>query len=246
MFIEIVTLFPEIFFSAIKYGITGRAIKKKLLNIRFWNPNKYAFIKKINVDDRPYGSGPGMVMTPEPIFTAINKAKLKVGQNVRVIYLSPQGKILNHQSILKLIKYNKFILICGRYEGIDERIINSEVDEELSIGDYVLSGGELAAMVFIDSISRFIPGVLGNNKSFKNDSFFNGFLDYPNYTRPKIFRNMEVPSVLLSGNHFLIKRWRKKQSIGRTWCKRPEIFKKIILSKYEKLLLEEFKKEMVK
>lgn len=246
MYIEIVTLFPEIFFSVIEYGIIGRAVKNKLLNIRFWNLRKYAMMKKVRIDDRPYGSGPGMVMKPEPIFFAINQAKLKIGKNAKVIYFSPQGKKLNHKRILKLIEYNKFILVCGRYEGIDERIINSEINEELSIGDYVLSGGELAAMVFIDSVSRFIPGVLGNIESSKNDSFFDRFLDYPNYTRPKIFKNMKVPDILLSGNHFLINRWRKKQSIGRTWCKRPEIFKKISLSKDEKLLLEEFKKETKK
>lgn len=244
MYIEIVTLFPEIFFSIVKYGITGKAIRNNLLNIRFWNPKKYAFIKKINVDDRPYGSGPGMLMRPEPIYTAIKEAKLKVGKNVKVIYLSPQGKKLTQKSVINFVKNKKLILICGRYRGIDERIIDSEVDEEWSIGDYILSGGELPAMVFIDSITRFIPGVLGNKESLKNDSFFNGLLDYPNYTRPKIFKNMRVPDVLLSGNHFLIKRWRKKQSIGRTWFKRPELLSKIKLSEEEKILLEEFKKEI--
>lgn len=246
MWIGVITLFPEMFFAITKFGIISRAVKKKILNINFWNPRNYVFNKKKSVDDRPYGSSVGMLMKPEPLFFAIKNAKLKIGEDSKVIYLTPQGKKFDQRSAYRFFKKKKLILVCGRYEGIDERIIKSEIHEEWSIGDYILSGGELAAMVLIDSIVRIIPGVLGCINSLKDDSFSDGLLEYPHYTRPKVFNNMRVPSVLLSGNHLLIKRWKKKQSLGRTWKKRPDLFNKLILSKEQKLLLEEYKKEEIK
>ncbi|MFP3019473.1 MAG: tRNA (guanosine(37)-N1)-methyltransferase TrmD [Arsenophonus sp.] len=243
MQIGIISLFPEMFRAITDYGVIGRAIKNGLLNIQCWDPRNYTNDKHHTVDDRPYGGGPGMLMMVQPLKEGIHAAKSEIGQNTKVIYLSPQGRKLNQQGVFQLTKNKKLILVCGRYEGIDERIIKTEIDEEWSIGDYVLSGGELAAMVIIDSISRFIPGVLGHQISAKEDSFITGLLDCPHYTRPKVLENMKVPTVLLSGNHSEIERWRKKQSLGRTWIRRPELLKRVSLTDKQRRLLEEFKKE---
>ncbi len=203
----------------------------------------YAYDKRRTVDDRPYGGGPGMLMMVQPIRDAIYIAKSFMGQDVTVIYLSPQGRKLNQKGIFELLSKKKLILICGRYEGIDQRIIETEINEEWSIGDYVLTGGELAAMVMIDAISRFIPGVLGHKRSAEEDSFMTGLFAPPHYTRPKLLGNMAVPDVLLSGNHSKINRWRKKQSLGYTWLKRPQLLMNLKLTEEQKMLLLEFQKE---
>lgn len=246
MWLGIITLFPEMFHIITDYGVIGKSIKRGFICIKLWNPRTFACDLHQRVDDRPYGGGAGMLMKIKPLKDAINQAKNVLGNNVKVIYLSPQGKRLNQASVRKLIYDNaKLILVCGRYQGVDERIIITEVDEEWSIGDYILSGGELAAMVLIDAISRLFPNVLGNEISKYSDSFSNasGILDCPNYTRPAIFANMKVPSVLLSGNHRNIYRWKLKQSLGRTWIKRPDLLNNKQLTSEEKILLSEFKTE---
>ncbi|MGP1958383.1 MAG: tRNA (guanosine(37)-N1)-methyltransferase TrmD [Arsenophonus sp.] len=243
MWIGIISLFPEMLMAITKYGVIGRAIKNGLLNIQYWNPRDYTNNRHRTVDDSPYGGGPGMLMMVKPIRDAIHAAKSQIIEDVKVIYLSPQGRKLNQKNVCELTINKKIILVCGRYEGIDERINETEIDEEWSIGDYVLSGGELPAMVMIDSISRFIPGVLGHHASLKEDSFMNGLLDFPHYTRPKILEGMKVPNVLLSGNHAEIERWRRKQSLGRTWLRRPKLLKNLVLTDYQKILLKEFQQE---
>ncbi|MFP3036995.1 MAG: tRNA (guanosine(37)-N1)-methyltransferase TrmD [Arsenophonus sp. ER-BJ3-MAG3] len=243
MWIGIISLFPEMFMAIMKYGVIGRAIKNGLLNIQYWNPRDYTNNRHRTVDDSPYGGGPGMLMMVKPLRDAIHAAKSEIIEDVKVIYLSPQGRKLNQKSVCELTINKKIILVCGRYEGIDERINETEIDEEWSIGDYVLSGGELPAMVIIDSISRFIPGVLGHQTSSKEDSFMDGLLDFPHYTRPKILEGMKVPNVLLSGNHAEIERWRRKQSLGRTWLRRPKLLKNLVLTDYQKILLKEFQQE---
>lgn len=246
MNIGIISLFPKMFYSVFCYGIINRALRNGVLSIQYWNPRDFISGKYRKVDDRPYGGGPGMLMLYKPLKQAINAAKDKLGFGVKVIYLSPQGKRLNYQMIRKFVSDNlKLILICGRYEGIDERLIFSEVDEELSIGDYILTGGELAAMVFIDVIVRLLPGVLGNNNSILSDSFINNILNYPQYTRPKLVDGIEVPSVLLSGNHTRIHEWRLKQSLGRTWLRRPDLLNKIRLDNQQRKLLSEFQNEFI-
>ncbi|URJ30188.1 tRNA (guanosine(37)-N1)-methyltransferase TrmD [Blochmannia endosymbiont of Camponotus sp.] len=242
MWLGVITLFPEMFYSIIRYGITGRSIRNGIISIKLWNPREFTHNVHYSVDDRPYGGGPGMLMTIEPLKNAIKQAKNELGNNIKVIYLSPQGKKLNQQYVRKLASdHQKLILVCGRYQGIDERLIQTEIDAEWSIGDYILSGGELAAMVLIDAISRVIPGALGNQNSKESDSFSKGKLDCPHYTRPKIFEGMQVPSVLLSGNHSNIARWRQQQALGRTWIKRPDLLNDIQLTDEEKELLTEFK-----
>ncbi|WP_067569672.1 tRNA (guanosine(37)-N1)-methyltransferase TrmD [Candidatus Mikella endobia] len=243
MWIGIISLFPEMFRVITDYGVTGRAVRNGLLNVQCWNPRDFTTNKYHSVDDRPYGGGPGMLMMVQPLRDAIQKAKIHAGEKVKVIYLSPTGRKLDNLGVNELATNTKLILVCGRYEGIDERLIATEIDEEWSIGDYVLSGGELAAMVLIDSISRFIPGILGHDSSVKEDSFAKGLLDCPHYTRPKVLDGMAVPSVLLSGNHKEIRRWRLKQTLGQTWIKRPEILEKIILTEEQSKLLIEFKQE---
>lgn len=246
----IITLFPEMFRVITDYGVIGRSIKRGVVRLSVWNPRIFQKDQYQRVDDRPYGGGVGVLMTIKPLKDAINQAKnilgLGDGNTVKVIYLSPQGKRFNQNSARKLIYDNKkFILVCGRYQGIDERIILTEIDEEWSIGDYILSGGELAAMVLIDTIARLCPNVLGNQASTESDSFSitSGMLDHPCYTRPAIFENMKVPSVLLSGHHRNIRRWRLKQSLGRTWMKRPDLLNNVRLNNEEKILLAEFKNE---
>jgi len=237
----IITIFPDMFHSVSNYGVTGKAIQKKIIDLNCLNPRDFAKNKYKSIDDRPYGGGPGMLMSVEPLYLSIKYAKSLL-KNATVIYLSPQGKKLNQNNIFKLIKKKKIIFICGRYEGIDQRIIDSLVDEEWSIGDYILTGGELAAMVIIDSIARFIPGVIHTKKSIEKESFYNNLLDCPHYTRPKKIYDMIVPDVLLSGNHNKIRLWRLKKSLEETLKKRPDLLEKKILKKEEKIILNEFKK----
>lgn len=243
MDIAVVTLFPEMFSAVSDYGVTGRAVNSGGLAISCVNPRDFTADRHQTVDDRPYGGGPGMVMMAPPLAKAITEAKAKVAQGAKVIYLSPQGQTLSQQRLEALAQEPALILLAGRYEGVDERLINGLVDEELSIGDYVLSGGELAAMVVIDGVSRLLPGVLGHPLSAQQDSFTDGLLDCPHYTRPETYQGSSVPAVLTSGNHEAIRRWRLKQSLGRTWQRRPDLLEKCDLSEEQKLLLAEFIRE---
>ena len=246
MHIEVVTLFPQMFSALSDYGVTGRAIQNGLVQLGKINPRDYTEDRHRTVDDRPYGGGPGMVMMMAPLQAAIDDARKALGdkgEKAKVIYLSPQGRKLDQAGLQTLASREEMILLCGRYEGVDERLIASEVDEEWSIGDYVLSGGELAAMVLIDGITRLIPGALGHEDSAEQDSFMNGLLDYPHYTRPEVFDDMAVPDVLLSGNHQSIERWRLKQALGRTWLRRPEMLEKLNLDQAQQDLLAEFIRE---
>tara|TARA_R110002051_G_scaffold219374_1_gene283239 strand:+ start:30331 stop:31065 length:735 start_codon:yes stop_codon:yes gene_type:complete len=238
-----VTLFPEMFAALTEYGVTGRAVKRGQLSVEFSNPREHAHDRHRTVDDRPFGGGPGMLMKVEPLLEAIEAIRQKAPSPPRVIYLSPQGQPLTQQRAQALAKMDSLVLLCGRYEGIDERIIDMCVDEEISIGDYVLSGGELGAMVVLDAVTRLIPGVLGHADSAVEDSFTEGWLDCPHYTRPEEFEERCVPEVLLSGNHELIRRWRLKQSLGRTWQRRPALLKDLTLSKEQQQLLAEFIRE---
>ena len=224
MNIIIISLFPELIHQAASFGVLGRAIKQQQLTLKCFNPRDYADDKHRTVDDRPYGGGPGMLMKVEPLYKAIMAAKEEFSSDAKVVYMSPQGQRLNQQMVVdEAASANDLILIAGRYEGIDERIIESLVDEEWSIGDYVISGGEFAALVVVDAITRLIPGVLGDDDSALQDSFMQGLLDYPHYTRPEQVNNQDVPEVLLSGDHQAIKRWRFKQALGRTWSRRPDL-----------------------
>lgn len=243
MHFEVVSLFPEMFKALSDNGVTGRAIQNGLVELGIKNPRDYTEDRHRTVDDRPYGGGPGMVMQIAPVKAAINAAKMDCGANTKVIYLSPQGRKLDQQGLQSLASEDAIILLCGRYEGIDERLLATEVDEEWSIGDYVLSGGELAAMVMIDGVTRLIPGALGHEDSAEQDSFMNGLLDYPHYTRPESFADMQVPEVLLSGDHKAIARWRLKQALGRTWLRRPDLLEKKVLTQQEKDLLAEYIRE---
>ena len=246
MHIEVVTLFPEMFSAVSDNGVTGRAIQKGLVQLGMKNPRDYTHDRHNTVDARPYGGGPGMVMMVEPLRDAIRAAKSVLSDSAKVVYLSPQGRKLDQAGLLGLAQDKELVLLCGRYEGIDERLIASEVDEEWSIGDYVISGGELAAMVLIDGVTRLIPGALGHEDSAEQDSFMNGLLDTPHYTRPEVLdgqSNMAVPDVLLSGNHKNIEQWRLKQALGRTWLRRPELLEKLTLNQAEQDLLAEFIRE---
>lgn len=245
MWCGIVSLFPEMFKSISEFGVTGRAVEKGLLNLEFWNPRDFTKDRHKTVDDRPYGGGPGMVMTIEPLRQAIQSAKTVCGADTKVIYVSPQGKTIDQTLIQRAASLDRLIFVSGRYEGIDDRLIQLEVDEEWSIGDYVLSGGELAIMVILDAIARFIPGVLGHELSAVEDSFSTGLLDCPHYTRPPEFEGLKVPSVLLNGDHAVIARWRLKQSLGRTWQRRPDLLEKLELTSEHRALLEEFIKELI-
>ncbi|WP_348982338.1 tRNA (guanosine(37)-N1)-methyltransferase TrmD [Azoarcus sp. TTM-91] len=244
---DIVTLFPEMFAALTGSGITRRARERELYEIGFHNPRDFATDAHRTVDDRPYGGGPGMVMLAEPLQQAISQARQAqqhaLGQAGRVIYLSPQGRTLDHARVLEIAAEPGTILLCGRYEGVDQRLIDHWVDEEISLGDFVLSGGELPAMVLLDAIIRQLPGALNDADSAVEDSFANGLLDCPHYTRPEIHEGERVPEVLMSGNHALIRRWRLKQALGNTWRRRPELLAQRTLSKEELKLLEEFKQE---
>lgn len=233
-------------FSVLEHGITGRAIKAGLLHVACWNPRDYTLNKHRNVDDSPYGGGPGMVMMAQPIQDAIKAAKQAASKPPTVIHLSPQGKQFNQQAAVDLLAKESLVLIAGRYEGIDERLLQQEVDEEWSLGDFVLSGGELAAMTMIDVMTRLIPGALGHEDSAAQDSISSGLLKYPQYTRPENFAGIAVPDVLLSGNHQAIERWRLKQSLGKTWLKRPDLLAKMNLTKLQLELLMEFVEEQQK
>ncbi|MGL5358418.1 MAG: tRNA (guanosine(37)-N1)-methyltransferase TrmD, partial [Shewanella sp.] len=217
MWLGVITLFPDMFRAVTDFGVTGRAVKNGLLELHTWNPRDFTHDRHSTVDDRPYGGGPGMLMMVQPLRDAIHAAKAAAGEGAKVIYLSPQGRKLDQQGVTELAKSSRLILVCGRYEGIDERIIQTEVDEEWSVGDYVLSGGELPAMTLIDSVSRLVPGVLGKQASAEQDSFSDGLLDCPHYTRPESLDGLDVPAVLLSGNHEQIRLWRLQQSLGRTF-----------------------------
>ncbi|KPD25165.1 tRNA (guanosine(37)-N1)-methyltransferase TrmD [Idiomarina zobellii] len=240
MKIGVISLFPEMFSAVTGFGVTGRAIKEGLLEVSVWNPRDFTHDRHRTVDDRPYGGGPGMLMMVQPLVDAIEAAKSDLGQDTPVIYLSPQGQKLDHKGVQLLSGNDRMILIAGRYEGIDERVIEKYVDAQWSIGDYVLSGGELPAMVLIDAVSRLVPGVLGHQDSAEEDSFANGLLDCPHYTRPEVYNEQQVPSVLLSGNHEKIRRWRLQQSLGRTWLQRPELLKDLALTDEQEALLSEF------
>ncbi|MBL4584408.1 MAG: tRNA (guanosine(37)-N1)-methyltransferase TrmD [Pseudomonadales bacterium] len=240
MQIGVITLFPEMVQTVTEYGVTGRAVKRDLLSLQCWNPRDYTQDQHRTVDDRPYGGGPGMLMKVEPLRDAISAAREKLGADVLTVYLSPQGERLNQAKLEALVDQKKLLLISGRYEGIDERLINMEVDQQWSLGDFVLSGGELAAMVVIDAATRLIPGVLGHDASAQSDSFSEGLLDFPHYTRPEVFEGVPVPEVLLSGNHERIRSWRLKQSLGATWLKRPDLLESKELNSEQTMLLEEF------
>jgi tRNA (guanine37-N1)-methyltransferase len=239
----VITLFPEMLDAVMDYGITGRAIDSGLIEIKAWNPRDYTRDTHHTVDDRPYGGGPGMVMMMPPLCAAIRAARNSLPGKKKVIHLTPQGRRLDQAGVLELAGNENLVLLTGRYEGIDERVIATEVDEEWSIGDYVLSGGELAAMVMIDAITRTLPGVLGHADSAREDSFFYGLLDYPHFTRPEEFEGRRVPEILLSGDHHKIRHWRLKQALGRTWLRRPELLERLELDKEQQVLLEEFKTE---
>ncbi|MBN0986369.1 tRNA (guanosine(37)-N1)-methyltransferase TrmD [Amphritea pacifica] len=243
MWIGVVTLFPEMFEAITRHGVTGKAVRNGLLDVQCWNPREFTRDKHRTVDDRPYGGGPGMLMKVQPLRDAIQAAKQSAGEQVRVIYLSPQGRRLDHAGVKELAAAERLILVAGRYEGIDERLVETEIDEEWSLGDFVLSGGELPAMVLIDAVSRLVPGVLGHQDSAAEDSFSDGLLDCPHYTRPEKLDDMSVPDVLLSGNHEAIRRWRLKQQLGRTWKRRPELLEDLELTKEQLTLLTEFIRE---
>ena len=240
---DVVSLFPEMFRILSEEGVVGRALSRGLIELEVWNPRVFTDDPHRTVDDRPYGGGPGMVMKPEPLIAAIEAAKQRHGGKVRTVYMSPQGAGLTHERIKAFSEASSLILIAGRYEGIDERVIQTVVDEECSIGDYVLSGGELAAMVVIDAVARLVPGVLGHQESAMQDSFSGGLLDYPHYTRPECTQWGDVPPVLLSGDHAAIVRWRNKQALGRTWLRRPDLLNNLELTVEQQALLDEFKNE---
>jgi len=245
---DVVTLFPEMFAAVTGSGVTGRAQERKLFELVLWNPRSYAANSYRTVDDRPYGGGPGMVMMAGPLEQALGAARQRQKstgvKRSRVVHLSPQGRALDHQAVMELAALEGLVLLAGRYEGVDERVIARAVDEEISIGDYVLSGGELAAMVVIDAIVRQIPGALGDADSAGQDSFVNGLLDCPHYTRPEVYEGVPVPQVLMSGNHADIARWRLKQALGRTWQRRPDLLEERALSDEERALLDEYRKEV--
>lgn len=244
MWIGVISLFPEMFRAITEHGVTGRAVKSGLLQIECWNPRDFTHDKHRTVDDRPYGGGPGMLMMVQPLRDAIHAAKQAAGDVAKVIYLSPQGRKLTQAGVTELATNQKLILVAGRYEGIDERVIQTEVDEEWSIGDYVLSGGELPAMTLIDAVSRLVPGVLGDQASAEQDSFTDGLLDHPHYTRPEVLDGLTVPEALTSGNHEVIRRWRLKQSLGRTWQRRPELINNLALTDEQESLLAEYVREV--
>jgi tRNA (guanine37-N1)-methyltransferase len=242
---DVVTLFPEMFRAVTESGITSRALQRKLWQLATWNPRDFTTNNYRTVDDRPFGGGPGMVMLADPLEKALDAVKAAGGG--RVIYLSPQGTKLEHRKVMELAKEGAITLLCGRYEGVDERLLERRVDEELSIGDFVLSGGEVAALALIDAVVRQLPGALGDDASVVQESFADGLLDCPHYTRPEEWmadaRGLRVPEVLMSGHHENIRRWRLKQALGRTWLRRPELIEARRLSEEERRLLEEFRQE---
>lgn len=244
---DIVSLFPDMVMDAASYGVTGKAIENGLVGLAVWNPRDFTHDRHKTVDDRPYGGGPGMVMKYQPLLDAVDAAKLQTqSEHRRVICLSPQGKLISQQLLQEASTAEQIILIAGRYEGMDERFIEHVCDEEWSLGDYVISGGELAALIVVDAVTRLIPGVLGDEDSAKQDSHYDGLLDCPHYTRPEQSALGNVPEVLMGGNHAAIKHWRMKQSLGRTWLRRPDLLEKIQLTAEQQALLSEFKTEVDK
>jgi tRNA (guanine37-N1)-methyltransferase len=245
--IDVVTLFPPMFDAVTGSGIVGRARERRVFDVVLWNPRDFAGNAYRSVDDRPYGGGPGMVMTPEPLEKALVAARQRQKSSgvkkPRVVHLTPQGRLLDHRLVMELAREQGLVMLAGRYEGVDERVVSRLIDDEISIGDYVLSGGELAAMVVMDSVVRQLPGVLGDAESASQDSFVAGLLDCPHYTRPEQYEGLAVPPVLLSGNHADIGRWRLKQALGRTWQRRPDLLERRSLSQDERRLLEEYKQE---
>jgi tRNA (guanine37-N1)-methyltransferase len=245
--LDVVTLFPPMFEAVTRWGVSGRARERRLYELVLWNPRDFAANAYRSVDDRPYGGGPGMVMMAEPLEKAVAAARQRQKSSgvtaPRVVHLTPQGRLLDQARVTELAGEGGIVMLAGRYEGVDERLVRRVVDDELSIGDYVLSGGELAAMVVIDCLVRQLPGALGDAGSASRESFVDGLLDYPQYTRPEVYCGEAVPPVLLSGNHAAIERWRRKQALGRTWVRRPDLLEKRGLSAEERALLDEFRKE---
>lgn len=240
---DVVTLFPDMVQQAAAWGVTGRALQRDLVSLHTWNPRDYATDRHRTVDDRPYGGGPGMVMQAEPLSAAIAAARDAASTPAPVVYLSPQGRVLHQDAVRRFAGLERLILVAGRYEGIDERLVTAMVDEEWSIGDYVLSGGELPALIMFDAVVRLLPGVLGDSESAQQDSHMSGLLDCPHYTRPETWREMTVPPVLQGGNHAEIQRWRMKQSLGRTWLNRPDLLEGLHLTQEQEKLLGEFRQE---
>jgi tRNA (guanine37-N1)-methyltransferase len=240
MRIEVVTLFPEFVAEAVRIGVLGRALESGQVAVNATTPREFAQDVHRTVDDRPYGGGPGMVLKIEPARTAIRAAKVRLPPGSRSIYLAADGEPLTHAKAQQLAGLPGLMLLAGRYEGVDERLIESEIDESVSIGDYVLSGGELPALVLIDAVVRLLPGVLGHEESAQQDSFVAGLLDWPHYTRPEVFEGLAAPDVLMGGNHAAIRRWREKQALGRTWLRRPDLIGKLTLSAEQQRLLDEF------
>lgn len=236
---DILTLFPEMF-EALKTSIVGRAKEKDIIDINLINIRDFSEDKHKKVDDTPYGGGAGMVMKPDVVYSAYNSVK---SENAKVIYMSPQGRVLNQKKVLELSKENHLIILCGHYEGIDQRVIDKIVDEEISIGDYVLTGGEIPAMVLVDTISRYVEGVLSED-SISEESFSNGLLEYPQYTRPEVFMNEKVPDILISGHHENINKWRREQSLKNTFKKRPELLDNIELTEKEKIYIKNLNEEV--
>jgi len=243
MWFGVISLFPEMFRALTDFGVSGRAVKQEKITVECWNPRDFTHDNYQTVDDRPYGGGPGMLMKIQPLQDAIHAAKAAAGEGAKVIYLSPQGRKLDQNGVLELAQRDKLILVAGRYEGIDERLIQREIDEEWSLGDFVLSGGELAAMTLMDAVIRLVPGVLGHEQSAQQDSFMEGLLDCPHYTRPEVYEGQAVPDVLLSGNHEKIRQWRLKQSLGRTWQRRPDLLDALELTNEQQRLLTEYLRE---
>lgn len=242
MQIGVITLFPEMFSAVTDFGVSGRAFKQEILRLSSWSPRDFTNDKHRTVDDKPFGGGPGMLMKTEPLVAAIRTARQALPA-ARVAYLSPQGVKLDDTSVQEIAGREQLILVCGRYQGIDQRVIDAEIDEEWSLGDFILSGGEIPAMALIDAVSRFQPGALGDEASAHQDSFSNGLLHSPQYTRPPVFEGVEVPESLLSGDHGKIEQWRLKQSLGATWLKRPDLLEQLDLSPEQTELLTQFKKE---
>jgi tRNA (guanine37-N1)-methyltransferase len=239
MRIDVITLFPDFVEQVINCGVVGRAAEQNLLTLHCWNPRDYTRDRHRTVDDRPYGGAPGMLMKAEPLSDTISAVRQQ-NRDARLVYLSPQGKLLTQALLARQVDAGAVIFLCGRYEGIDERLLEREVDDEWSLGDYVISGGELAAMVCIDAMTRLIPGALGHDESARQDSFSEGLLECPQYTRPEEFLGQRVPEVLMSGNHREIETWRERQALGRTWQRRPDLLERVELDARQQALLDEY------
>ena len=241
---DVITLFPDMIAAAANIGVTGKALENGIVDLKVWNPRDYTQDIHRTVDDRPYGGGPGMVMKYQPLRDALAQVEKPAGAASKVVYLSPQGDPMTQQLLNRASQLQQLILVAGRYEGVDERFIEDACDEQWSLGDFVISGGELAALVVIDAVTRLLPGVLGDETSAQQDSHMHGLLDCPHYTRPEVIVGKTVPKVLLGGNHAQIRRWRLQQSLGRTWLRRPDLLEKLELTTEQQQLLEEFKTEI--